>query len=103
MTVGFCAWFVGMHKLFAFNTVQSGEGIGNEFIYIIAAVVGGCLLDGGYGSAIGASIGALIFGMTSQGIVYANWNPDWFKLFLGVMLLLATIVNLVVKNQAAKR
>ena len=75
--------------LFQFNTVQSGQGVGHEFIYIIAAVIGGCLLTGGYGSAIGAAIGALIFGMVSQGIVYAGWDPDWFKAFLGVMLLLA--------------
>ncbi len=67
MFVGFCAWFVGMHLLFAFNTVQSGQGIGNEFFYIIAAVIGGCLLTGGYGTAIGAAIGAFIFGMTQPG------------------------------------
>lgn len=103
MTVGFAAWFVGMHLLFAFNTVQSGEGVGSEFLYIIAAVIGGCLLTGGYGSAIGAVIGAFIFGMTTQGIVYANWNPDWFKFFLGAMLLLATLVNLWVRRQATRR
>ncbi|MET0798134.1 MAG: ABC transporter permease, partial [Rhodococcus sp. (in: high G+C Gram-positive bacteria)] len=84
--VGFCAWFVGMHLLFAFDTVQSGQGVGNEFLYIIAAVIGGCLLTGGYGTAVGAFIGAFIFGMTNQGIVYAGWNPDWFKFFLGAML-----------------
>ena len=67
MFVGFCAWFVGMHLLFAFNTVQSGQGVGNEFIYIIAAVIGGCLLTGGYGTAIGAAIGAFIFGMVQPG------------------------------------
>ena len=62
MGVGFLAWFSGMHLLFRFNTVQSGEGVGNEFIFIIAAVIGGCLLTGGYGTAIGAAIGALIYG-----------------------------------------
>jgi simple sugar transport system permease protein len=103
MTVGFAAWFVGMHLLFSFNTVQSGEGVGNEFLYIIAAVIGGCLLTGGYGSAFGPVIGAFIFGMVTQGIVYANWNPDWFKFFLGVMLLLATLVNLWVRRQATRR
>jgi len=103
MTVSFCAWFVGMHLLFAFNTVQSGQGVGNEFFYIIAAVVGGCLLTGGYGTAIGTLIGAFIFGMTNQGIVYAGWNPDWFKFFLGAMLLFAVIANNVVRNVAAKR
>ncbi len=103
MVVSLCAWFVGMHLLFAFNTVQSGQGIGNEFFYIIAAVVGGCLLTGGYGTAIGTLIGAFIFGMTNQGIVYAGWNPDWFKFFLGAMLLFAVIANNVVRNYAAKR
>ena len=93
MTVGFAAWFVGMHLLFSFNTVQSGQGVGNEFLYIIAAVIGGCLLTGGYGTAIGAAIGAFIFGMTNQGIVYAGWNPDWFKFFLGAMLLFAVIAT----------
>ena len=100
MGTGFCGWLLGMHNLFAFDVVQSGEGIGNEFLYIIAAVIGGCLLTGGYGSAIGGAIGAFIFGMANKGIVYANWNPDWFKFFLGLMLLLATIVNIVVKKRA---
>ncbi|MCU1572205.1 MAG: transporter permease [Micrococcaceae bacterium] len=100
MAVGFCAWILGMHNLFAFDAVQSGEGVGNEFLYIIAAVIGGCLLTGGYGSAVGGAIGAFIFGMANKGIVYAQWNPDWFKFFLGLMLLLATIVNLFVKRRA---
>jgi simple sugar transport system permease protein len=103
MGVGFLAWFSGMHLLFRFDTVQSGEGVGNEFIFIIAAVIGGCLLTGGYGTAIGAAIGAFIYGMTNQGIVYAGWNPDWVRFFLGVMLLLATLTNLWVRNQASRR
>lgn len=93
MFVGFAAWFVGMHTLFAFDSIQAGNGVGNEFLYIIAAVIGGCALTGGRGTAIGTAIGALIFGMTNQGIVYAGWNPDWFKFFLGAMLLFAVLVN----------
>lgn len=103
MFVGFAAWFVGMHLLFKFNTVQSGQGVGNEFLYIIAAVIGGCLLTGGHGTAIGAAIGAFIFGMVNQGIVYAGWNPDWFKFFLGAMLLFAVIANNAFRNYAATR
>ena len=103
MGVGFLAWFSGMHQLFAFNTIQAGGGVGQEFLFIIAAVVGGTLLTGGYGSAYGTALGAFIFGMTQQGIVYAGWDPNWFKAFLGVMLLLAVAVNLSVKKFATTR
>ncbi|AFM06405.1 ABC transporter permease [Corynebacterium pseudotuberculosis] len=93
MFVGFAAWFVGMHNLFTFDSIQAGQGVGNEFLYIIAAVIGGCAMTGGRGTIIGTAIGALIFGMTNQGIVYAGWNPDWFKFFLGAMLLFAVLTN----------
>ena len=103
MGVAFLGWFLGMHILFNFSSVQSGLGVGNEFIYIIAVVVGGTLLTGGYGSVIGAAVGAFIFGMTTQGIVFAGFDPNWFYTFLGVMLLLAVLVNLYVKNYALTR
>jgi simple sugar transport system permease protein len=103
MTVSFFGWFLGMHLLYRFNTLQAGNGIGQEFLYIVAAVVGGTLLTGGYGNAIGVAIGAFIFGMTNQGIVYAGWDPDWFRAFLGVMLLLAVSVNLYVKKLSTSR
>ncbi|MFE0174052.1 ABC transporter permease [Streptomyces sp. NPDC059002] len=98
--VSFGAWVSGQHLLFSYDVVQSGEGVGNELIYIIAAVIGGCLITGGYGSAVGAAVGALIFGMVSKGIVFAEWNPDWFKFFLGAMLLLATLLNHWVRRRA---
>ncbi|WP_250306567.1 ABC transporter permease [Streptomyces sp. A 4/2] len=100
MGVAFAAWVSGQHLLFSYDVVQSGEGVGNELTYIIAAVIGGCLITGGYGSAIGSAVGALIFGMTSKGIVYAEWNPDWFKFFLGAMLLLAALLNAWVRKRA---
>jgi simple sugar transport system permease protein len=103
MTVSFLAWFMGMHYLYNFNVLQAGNGVGNEFLYIIAAVVGGTLLTGGYGNAFGVAIGAFIFGMTNLCIVYAGWDPNWFKAFLGVMLLLAVIVNLYVKKLSTTR
>ena len=103
MLVGFAAWFVGMHTLFAFDSIQAGQGIGNEFLYIIAAVIGGCSMTGGRGTAVGTAIGALIFGMTNQGIVYAGWNPDWFKFFLGAMLLFAVLTNTSVANFTKRR
>ena len=54
---------------------------------------GGCLLTGGYGSAIGAAFGALIFGTVSMGIYYTDVDTDWFKVFLGAMMLIAVVFN----------
>jgi simple sugar transport system permease protein len=96
------AWLVGSINILRFTTVQANQGIGLEFQFIIAAVIGGCLLTGGFGSAIGAAIGALIFGMARQGIVFANWNSDWFMLFLGIMLLGAVLVNNTFRRRAER-
>jgi simple sugar transport system permease protein len=73
-----------------------------EFQAIIASVIGGVLLTGGYGSVIGPLFGALIFGMVSQGIFFTGVNTDWFQVFLGVMLLLAVIVNNFIRQRAAR-
>ncbi|MGI5271440.1 ABC transporter permease [Nonomuraea sp. CA-218870] len=100
MTTAFAAWLVGSILALRYTSVQANVGIGQEFIYIIAAVIGGCLLTGGYGSAIGAAIGAVIFGMADKGIVFLGWDADWFKFFLGAMLLLATLANRLVRRYA---
>jgi simple sugar transport system permease protein len=100
MMTSFMAWFVGSTQIVRFGTIQAQSGIGQELYYIVAAVIGGCLLTGGYGSAVGASLGALIFGMTEVGIVNVGWNSDWFKLFVGVMLLLAVLANQFVRRFA---
>jgi simple sugar transport system permease protein len=100
MTTSLAAALVGIMVALRLSSVQAGQGVGEEFTYIIAAVVGGCLLTGGYGSAIGAAIGALIIGMAFIGISFSGWDTDWRFLFLGVILLLAVLVNNIVRRSA---
>ena len=78
------------------------RGFQKEFQAIIAAVIGGCLLTGGYGSAIGAVFGALIFGTVEMGIFYTGIDNDWFNVFLGVMVLIAVLVNNYVRRKATE-
>jgi len=100
MTTAGAGWLVGMISLFRTSTVQANTGVGQEFIYIICAVVGGCLLTGGFGSAVGAALGALIYGMVFQGITFAQWDTNWLRTFLGAMLLLAVLLNHWVRIRA---
>ncbi len=100
MIVSGAAWLVGMLLAFRLNSLQAGAGDGEEFEFIIAAVVGGTLLTGGYGSAIGASLGAAIMAMSLVGIQAARWNTDWRFVFLGVILLLAVIANRSIRDRA---
>jgi simple sugar transport system permease protein len=101
MGTAMAAALVGIMVALRFKGIQSGQGVGLEFFYIIAAVVGGCLLTGGYGSAIGASLGALIIGFAQIGIIFANWDSNWYFTFLGVILFLAVGVNTLVRRRAA--
>jgi simple sugar transport system permease protein len=73
-----------------------------ELQAIAAAVIGGVLLTGGYGSVIGALFGALIFGMVQQGIFFTGVDTDWFKLFVGAMILVAVLFNNVIRKRAAE-
>lgn len=97
--------FVGIMFVLRLQGMQAGQGVGMEFFYIIAAAVGGTLLMGGAGSAIGASIGAAIMGIADIGIPYALWDQDWRWTFIGVILLAAVLVNTYIGNRAkgAKR
>jgi simple sugar transport system permease protein len=95
-----CSCLLAIIQSATFTNADVLRGTDNEFLAITAAVVGGVLLTGGYGSAIGAMFGALAFGMVEEGIVFAGVDADWYKAFIGIMLLLAVLLNSYVRRQA---
>lgn len=100
VTVSMLACFAGLLIALRYKTVQANQGYGQELEFIIAAVVGGCLLTGGYGSVIGAALGASIMAMSSNGISTTSWNPDARFAFLGAVLLVAVLVNNFIRKKA---
>lgn len=76
------------------------RGQTKELEAIAAAVIGGCLLTGGYGSVLGASLGALTLGMVQQGIFFTGINTDWYLTFLGGMLLGSVALNQFLRQKA---
>jgi simple sugar transport system permease protein len=100
ITTACCAALVAILTVMDTGSTDARRGFQKEFEAIIAAVIGGCLLTGGYGSAIGAFFGAIIFGMVLIGLTYTQIDQDWYLVFLGGMLLVAVFFNNIVRKRA---
>lgn len=94
-----CAALVAVITVLGSGSTDARRGFQKEFEAIIAAVIGGCLLSGGYGSAIGAFLGSIIFGMVLIGLTYTRIDQDWYLVFLGGMLLVAVLFNNVIRKR----
>ncbi|MEM7695381.1 MAG: ABC transporter permease [Pseudomonadota bacterium] len=98
MFTAFCACVFAACQVMEFGSAGADRGLLKEFEAIIAVVIGGALLTGGYGSVIGAALGALIFGVVQQGLFFAGVESSLFRVFLGVILLFAVILNTYVRR-----
>jgi simple sugar transport system permease protein len=99
VTTACCAALVAILTVMETGSTDARRGFQKEFEAIIAAVIGGCLLTGGYGSAIGAFFGAIIFGMVLIGLTYTTIDQDWYLVFLGGMLLIAVLFNNFIRKR----
>lgn len=99
--VAFCATLFAVLQVADAGSAAADRGLQKEFEAIIAAVIGGCLLTGGYGSVIGAALGALIFGVVQIGIGYTSIDNNWYRVFLGGMLLAAVLFNNYIRLRVA--
>jgi simple sugar transport system permease protein len=102
MLTALAACLVATIQVVKFEGADVLRGGNREFEAIIAAVIGGTLLTGGYGSAIGAALGALIFGMVQIGLVLDGVSSDWYQAFIGAMLIIAVLVNRYIRRLATK-
>ena len=98
----FCACLFATLQVCDIGSAAADRGMQKEFEAIIAAVIGGALLTGGYGSVVGACFGALIFGVVQIGIFYICFSAEWFRVFLGVMLLIAVLFNNFVRSRVTE-
>ncbi|MCL6740802.1 ABC transporter permease [Sphingomonas sp. RB56-2] len=96
-----CAALVAILTVLDSGSTDARRGFQKEFEAIIAAVIGGCLLTGGFGSVIGAFFGSIIFGLVVIGLTYTRIDQDWYQVFLGAMLLMAVLFNNFVRKRVA--
>jgi simple sugar transport system permease protein len=97
---GLCAAFVGMSQAILYNSAQVAAGQSFIFNSIIAVVIGGVLLTGGYGSVVGIVLGTLTFSVVNQGIFYTGFDANWASLIIGVLLLAAVLMNNTFRTMA---
>jgi simple sugar transport system permease protein len=93
MSSGVSATFVGLSQAILYNSAQVSAGQSYIFNAIISVVVGGVLLTGGYGSVFGIVLGTLTFAIVNQGIYYTGFDANWASLIIGILLLLAVLMN----------
>ncbi|SLN22455.1 Xylose transport system permease protein XylH [Pseudoruegeria aquimaris] len=98
MFTAFCATVFAACQVMEFGSAGADRGLLKEFEAIIAVVIGGALLTGGYGSVLGAALGALIFGVVQQGLFFAGVESSLFRVFLGIILLGAVILNTYIRR-----
>ncbi len=94
------AWLLSQIQLFGIQSASSLRGDLQELFAISAAVIGGTLLTGGYGSIIGGALGALIYGMVRVGVPAAGIDSELFRVVLGALIIIAVLVNNFVRKQA---
>ncbi|MER9051336.1 ABC transporter permease [Mesorhizobium sp. M0923] len=87
------ATFVGICQAILFNSAQVSGGMNFIFNAIVSVVVGGVLLTGGFGSVVGIFVGTITFAIVSQGIYFTQIDRNWSNLIIGVMLLVAVLMN----------
>lgn len=97
---GLCAAFVGLCQAILYNSAQVAAGQSFIFNSIIAVVIGGVLLTGGYGSVVGIVLGTLTFSVVNQGIFYTGFDANWASLIIGVLLLAAVLMNNTFRTMA---
>lgn len=99
MFTAFCATLYATCEMMEYGSASADRGTLKEFEAIIAAVIGGTLLTGGYGSVIGACFGALIFAVVQVGINYSGIDNSWYRVVLGLLLLFAVVFNNYVRQR----
>jgi simple sugar transport system permease protein len=87
------AGLTGIMQMGRFSSVDSLRGTLFELEAVAAAVIGGALLSGGYGSVLGTALGCIMLGMIRNGLVLAGVPGYWYRAFIGLLIVIVVIIN----------
>jgi simple sugar transport system permease protein len=92
-------WLLGTLALVPAASVAATPSLVVAIDFVVVAVLGGCLLTGGYGSMAGAAVGALLYAVARRGFELSGWDPRWSQALLGVLLLVALAFGGMVRGR----
>ena len=92
---GLMAGVTGVFLVGWLGAVTNAVGTGYELQVIAATVIGGASLVGGFGTAIGAAVGALLVEVIRNALLIAGVNPFWQGAFVGSFILAAVLLERV--------
>ncbi|MCC8180498.1 MAG: ABC transporter permease [Planctomycetes bacterium] len=92
---GLLASFAGIIYASRINAGQATIGASWVMPCITAAIIGGTSLSGGEGSIVGTLFGSLFMGILANGIVLMGVSSYWERIIIGVVVILAMIIDVL--------
>jgi simple sugar transport system permease protein len=90
----FCATIFAACQVFEVNTADAAKGNLKELEAIAAAVIGGIVMTGGFGTVVGIIVGAFIFGIAKEAFFYIpGIDGSFYRVFLGLVIVASALLN----------
>lgn len=90
----FCATIFATCQVFEVNTADAAKGNLKELEAIAAAVIGGIVMTGGFGTVLGIIVGAFIFGIAKEAFFYIpGIDGSFYRVFLGLVIVASALLN----------
>ncbi|MBS1123519.1 MAG: Inner-rane translocator [Deltaproteobacteria bacterium] len=104
MIMGVLTGLAGLVAAARVNGVTaSNQGSMLELDAVTAVVIGGTSIAGGRGSVVGTVLGTLVFATLANGMSLLGIDSNWQLMFTGMILLLAVLIDVVVKSGRGTR
>ena len=100
---GLCAALSAFLAGSFYGAVSSNDASGYELYVIASAVVGGVSLSGGKGSALGATLGAILIVVIRQAIQTLHWEQNYEWIIVGAAIIIAVVLDKFSRQLAARR
>ncbi len=100
---GAIAGLAGGLWLARFGTVDASTAKGIELQVVAAAVVGSVAINGGAGTILGATLGALVLGVINIALVVLRISPFWEQAIQGALIVAAVATDTLLARSLAKR